>query len=76
MQDEICNTAITPELICADQCPPVHCQSHLDENQGQKSPEEQEGVQLTIDGVFFIDSVKIRLDNKGTCLMSHCLTWY
>ena len=26
---------------------------------------------MTIDGIFFIDSGKIRLDNNGICLMSH-----
>ena len=60
VRDETCRkTILTPELFRADQRPPVYCQSHLDENQGKESPEEQKRVELTIDGIFFIDSVKI-----------------
>ena len=51
-------TVYPPKLISADQGPPVHCQSHLDENQGEESPEEKEGIDLTIDRIFFIDTRK------------------
>ena len=45
-----------PELVSADDGPPVHRQGHLQEQQRQEAPVEEEGVDLTQNRMVMVGS--------------------